>query len=85
MYWGQFGIAKVSVGAFDVQGLTKGDSDVLYAGRVQDFILFDYTAGMMGSTTRAHNVDARIRGGEAGIADGGGALGRDTALLFRPL
>ena len=39
----------------------------LYAGRVQDFILFDYTAGMMGSTTRAHNVDARIRGGEAGI------------------
>ena len=39
----------------------------LYAGRVQDFILFDYTTGMMGSTTRAHNVDARIRGGEAGI------------------
>ena len=39
----------------------------LYVGRVQDFILFDYAAGMMGSTTRAHNVDARIRGGEAGI------------------
>ncbi|KAF1729154.1 TonB-dependent copper receptor [Pseudoxanthomonas mexicana] len=39
----------------------------LYAGRGQDFILFDYTTGMMGSTTRAHNVDARIRGGEAGI------------------
>ena len=39
----------------------------LYAGRVQDFILFDYTTGMMGSATRAHNVDARIRGGEAGI------------------
>ena len=35
MYWGQFGIAKVSFGAFDVQGLTKTDSDVLYAGRVQ--------------------------------------------------
>lgn len=35
MYWGQFGIAKVSLGAFDVQGLTKEDSDVLYAGRVQ--------------------------------------------------
>lgn len=35
MYWGQFGIAKVSAGAFDVQGLTKGSSDVLYAGRVQ--------------------------------------------------
>jgi len=35
MYWGQFGIAKISAGAFDVQGLTKGSSDVLYAGRVQ--------------------------------------------------
>jgi hypothetical protein len=35
MYWGQFGIAKVSVGAFDVQGLTKGSSDVLAAARVQ--------------------------------------------------
>jgi hypothetical protein len=35
MYWGQFGIAKVSVGAFDVSGLSTGDSDVLYAGRVQ--------------------------------------------------
>jgi hypothetical protein len=44
MYWGQFGIAKVSVGAFDVEGLTKGDSDVLYAGRVQlDF--WDAEAG----------------------------------------
>lgn len=35
MYWGQFGIAKVSFGAFDVQGYTKGSSDVLYAARVQ--------------------------------------------------
>jgi len=35
MYWGQFGIAKVSFGVFDVQGLTKGSSDVLTAGRVQ--------------------------------------------------
>jgi hypothetical protein len=35
MYWGQFGIAKVSAGAFDVQGLTKGNSDVLAAARVQ--------------------------------------------------
>ena len=39
----------------------------LYAGRVQDFILFDYARGMMGSTTQAHNVDAAIRGGEAGV------------------
>jgi hypothetical protein len=35
MYWGQFGIAKLSFGAFDVQGLTKGDSKVLYAARAQ--------------------------------------------------
>ncbi len=35
MYWGQFGKAKVSFGLFDVQGLTKGNSDVLAAGRVQ--------------------------------------------------
>lgn len=35
MYWGQFGIAKVSLGAFDIQDLTKDSSDVLYAGRVQ--------------------------------------------------
>jgi hypothetical protein len=34
-YWGQFGIAKVSLGFFDVQGLTKGNNDVLTAGRVQ--------------------------------------------------
>ncbi|WP_062351404.1 TonB-dependent copper receptor [Pseudoxanthomonas mexicana] len=47
---------------------TKVDAWVsLYAGRVQDFILFDYGRGMMGNTTQAHNVDASIRGGEAGI------------------
>lgn len=39
----------------------------LYAGRVQDYILFDYSVGMMGASTRARNVDAVIRGGEAGI------------------
>ncbi len=33
-YWGQFGIAKISAGAFDVPG-TAGTSKVLYAGRVQ--------------------------------------------------
>jgi hypothetical protein len=35
MYWGQFGLAKLSFGVFDVQGLTKGTSDVLYAARAQ--------------------------------------------------
>ena len=40
----------------------------VYAGRMQDYILFDYLGGgMMGLTTRAHNLDADIRGGEAGI------------------
>lgn len=34
MYWGQFGIAKISAGAFDISS-TKGDADVLYAARVQ--------------------------------------------------
>lgn len=55
----------------------------VYAGRMQDYILFDYLPGMMGmgATTRARNIDADIRGGEAGVewrpADGwklGGAL-----------
>ncbi|MEF9440378.1 TonB-dependent copper receptor [Burkholderia sp. AU31280] len=39
-----------------------------YAGYVQDFILFNYAAGMMGPTTQATNVDAQIMGGEAGVS-----------------
>jgi iron complex outermembrane receptor protein len=40
-----------------------------YAGRIQDFILFEYMdGGMMGSTSTARNVDARTAGGEAGVA-----------------
>ncbi|WP_420825086.1 TonB-dependent copper receptor [Pseudomonas nabeulensis] len=39
-----------------------------YIGRVQDFILFDYKPGMMGTTSQARNVDARIMGGELGAA-----------------
>jgi iron complex outermembrane receptor protein len=39
-----------------------------YAGRLQDYILFAYrSGGMMGSTTQASNVEARIAGGEAGL------------------
>lgn len=34
MYWGQFGIVKVSAGAFDVPS-TEGSTDVLAAARVQ--------------------------------------------------
>ncbi|MDF5827143.1 TonB-dependent copper receptor [Pseudomonas aeruginosa] len=37
-----------------------------YVGVVQDFILFSYREGMMGSSTQATNVDARIMGGELG-------------------
>ncbi|WP_418304026.1 TonB-dependent copper receptor [Pandoraea faecigallinarum] len=39
-----------------------------YAGYVQDFILFNYAAGSMGSTTQATNVNAQIMGGEAGVS-----------------
>jgi iron complex outermembrane recepter protein len=38
-----------------------------YAGRIEDFILFQYMdGGMMGRTSMASNVDARIHGAEAG-------------------
>ena len=43
-----------------------------YAGRIDDYILFDYMSGpmtgmAMGSSTRARNIDADIAGGEAGV------------------
>ncbi|MFT3897934.1 MAG: TonB-dependent copper receptor [Thermomonas sp.] len=38
-----------------------------YAGRIDDYILFDYmSGGMMGMMSMASNVDARIHGAEAG-------------------
>ncbi|WP_186022037.1 TonB-dependent receptor domain-containing protein, partial [Burkholderia gladioli] len=39
-----------------------------YAGYVQEYILFNYAAGMMGPTTQATNVNAQIMGGEAGVS-----------------
>ena len=39
-----------------------------YIGQVRDYILFTYTPGMMGSTSQAQNIDARIMGGELGAA-----------------
>lgn len=40
-----------------------------YVGVIRDYILFDYqTGGMMGRTSQARNVDARIMGGELGAA-----------------
>ncbi|MCW5571726.1 MAG: TonB-dependent copper receptor [Steroidobacteraceae bacterium] len=39
-----------------------------YAGRIDDFILFTYTGGgMTGSTSGVDQVDAEVRGGEAGV------------------
>lgn len=39
-----------------------------YAGRLQDYILFDYQAGARrGNQSRARNVSARIAGAEAGL------------------
>ncbi|WP_236199489.1 TonB-dependent copper receptor [Pseudomonas pseudonitroreducens] len=40
-----------------------------YVGVIRDYILFDYMpGGMMGRTSQARNVDARIMGGELGAA-----------------
>lgn len=40
----------------------------VYAGRVEDFILFTYTSGgMMGSRSSVDQVDAQVRGGETGV------------------
>lgn len=40
-----------------------------YVGEIRDYILFTYSSGgMMGSSSRANNVDARIMGGELGAA-----------------
>ncbi|MGI4812665.1 MAG: TonB-dependent copper receptor [Janthinobacterium lividum] len=39
-----------------------------YLGEVKDFILFDYLGAGMHASTRASNVNARIAGGEAGVA-----------------
>lgn len=39
-----------------------------YAGRIDDFILFTYASGgMMGSTSSVDQVNAEVRGGEAGF------------------
>lgn len=40
-----------------------------YVGVIRDYILFDYLpGGMMGRTSQARNIDARIMGGELGAA-----------------
>ena len=47
----------------DLQAWASG-----YVGQVRDYILFNYTTGMMGTTSQAENIDARIMGGELGAA-----------------
>lgn len=40
-----------------------------YAGQIQDYILFTYrSGGMMGSSSQADNIHARIAGAEAGLS-----------------
>ncbi|GGJ87455.1 TonB-dependent copper receptor [Pseudomonas matsuisoli] len=39
-----------------------------YVGQVRDYILFSYSPGMMGDSSQAENIDARIMGGELGAA-----------------
>lgn len=56
----------------DVGAQYKGDAFdgwvSAYAGYVQDFILFNYTAATMGQTKQATNINAQVMGGEAGVA-----------------
>lgn len=48
----------------DLQAWASG-----YVGQVRDYILFSYETNMMGmSSSRADNIDARIMGGELGVA-----------------
>lgn len=48
----------------DMQAWASG-----YVGQVRDYILFSYSADMMGmSSSQADNIDARIMGGELGVA-----------------
>ncbi len=79
MYWGQFGITKVSVGAFDIENVTGGSSDVLYAGRVQlDF--WDAEAGYYLNGTYYGAKDLLALGVAAQTASGDNAYSLDFLL-----
>jgi iron complex outermembrane receptor protein len=47
----------------DLQAWASG-----YVGQVRDYILFSETQGMMSTSSQAQNIDARIMGGELGVA-----------------
>ncbi|QKE61895.1 TonB-dependent copper receptor [Aquipseudomonas campi] len=56
-----FGVQYASA---DLQAWASG-----YVGQVRDYILFSYSTDMMGmSSSQADNIDARIMGGELGVA-----------------
>jgi hypothetical protein len=79
MYWGQFGIMKASFGAFDVKNLTKGSSDILWAGRLQwDF--WDQEAGYYLNGTYYGDKDLLALGVAAQNAAGNNAYSVDFLL-----
>jgi hypothetical protein len=79
MYWGQYDRVKFSVGAFDVAGLTTGDSDVLLASRVQvDF--WDKEDGYYLNGTYYGDKDLLAVGVAAQTADAGDAYSLDFLL-----
>ena len=79
MYWGQYDKVKFSVGAFDVAGLTTGDSDVLLATRVQmDF--WDKEDGYYLNGTYYGDKDLLAVGVAAQTADAGDAYSVDFLL-----
>lgn len=78
MYWGQFGIAKISAGAFDITS-TKGDSDVLYAARAQlDF--WDAEGGYYLNSTYYGEKDLLAVGAVIQAVGNGKAYGADFLL-----
>jgi len=78
-YWGQYGKIKFSAGAFDVAGLTTGDSDVLLASRVQmDF--WDAEDGYYQNGTYYGDKDLLAVGVAAQTADAGDAYSVDFLL-----
>jgi hypothetical protein len=79
MYWGQYDKVKFSFGAFDVSGLTTGDSDVLLASRVQvDF--WDAEGGYYLNGTYYGEKDLLALGLAAQTADAGDAYSLDFLL-----
>ena len=79
MYWGQYVKVKFSIGAFDVLGLTTGDSDVLLASRVQvDF--WDKEDGYYLNGTYYGEKDLLAIGVAAQTADAGDAYSFDFLL-----